>query len=101
MAINKQIDLRFVMGYSPLEFRDTLHMLAEGRVDAAGLVTGSVGLAGVESAFAALADPEQHAKIVIEPALEAAVPTPRIGKEQIDQVAADLAELSTRRRFTR
>ena len=30
MAINKEIDLRFVVGYTPLEFRDTLHMLAEG-----------------------------------------------------------------------
>ena len=33
MAINKEIDLRFVFGYTPLEFRDTLHMLAEGKVD--------------------------------------------------------------------
>ena len=31
MAVNKEIDLRFVVGYTPLEFRDTLHMLAEGR----------------------------------------------------------------------
>ena len=48
MAINKELDLRFVLGYSPLEFRDTLHMLAEGKVNAAPLVTGTVGLAGVE-----------------------------------------------------
>jgi threonine dehydrogenase-like Zn-dependent dehydrogenase len=67
MAINKEIDLRFVLGYTPLEFRDTLHMLAEGKVDPAPLVTGEVGLAGVESAFAALADPERHAKILIDP----------------------------------
>ena len=33
MAINKEIDLRFVVAYTPLEFRDTLHMLAEGKVD--------------------------------------------------------------------
>ena len=48
MAINKEIDLRFVLGYTPLEFRDTLHMLAEGKVDAAPLVTGEVGLDGVD-----------------------------------------------------
>lgn len=30
MAINKEINLRFVLGYTPLEFRDTLHMLADG-----------------------------------------------------------------------
>lgn len=67
MAINKEIDLRFVVGYSPLEFRDTLHLLAEGKVSAAPLVTGTVGLAGVEGAFEALGDPEAHAKILIDP----------------------------------
>ena len=44
MAINKEIDLRFVVGYTPLEFRDTLHLLAEGKVDADPIVTGTVGL---------------------------------------------------------
>jgi threonine dehydrogenase-like Zn-dependent dehydrogenase len=72
MAINKEIELRFVLGYSPLEFRDTLHMLAEGRVNAEPLLTGEVGLAGVESAFDALADPDAHAKILIDPASTAA-----------------------------
>jgi threonine dehydrogenase-like Zn-dependent dehydrogenase len=67
MAINKEIDLRFVVGYTPLEFRDTLHMLAEGKVNAAPLVTGTVGLAGVDGAFDALGDPEAHAKILIDP----------------------------------
>jgi threonine dehydrogenase-like Zn-dependent dehydrogenase len=67
MAINKEIDLRFVVGYTPLEFRDTLHMLADGKIDASPLVTGTVGLAGVEAAFDALGDPERHAKIIIDP----------------------------------
>jgi len=67
MAINKEIDLRFVVGYTPLEFRDTLHMLAEGKVNAAPIVTGTVGLPGVEPAFEALADAEKHAKILIDP----------------------------------
>jgi threonine dehydrogenase-like Zn-dependent dehydrogenase len=67
MAINKEIDLRFVVGYTPLEFRDTLQMLADGKVDAAPLLTGTVGLGGVEQAFEALAEPETHAKILIDP----------------------------------
>jgi len=67
MAINKEIDLRFVVGYGPLEFRDTLHLLAEGKVNAAGLVTGTVGLDGVEDAFDELARPSVHAKVVIDP----------------------------------
>lgn len=74
MAINKEIDLRFVLGYTPLEFRDTLHMLADGKVDVAPLITGTVGLAGVEAAFDALGDPEAHAKILIDPSSDASRP---------------------------
>ena len=67
MAINKEIDLRFVVGYDPLEFRSTLYMLADGKIDASALVTGTVGLDGVAGAFDSLAVPETHAKIVIDP----------------------------------
>ena len=63
----KEIDLRFVFGYTPLEFRDTLHLLADGKIDASPLVTGTVGLDGVAAAFSALGDPERHAKILIDP----------------------------------
>ncbi len=74
MAINKEIDLRFVIGYTPLEFRDTLRMLAEGKADPRPLLTGTVGLDGVDAAFTALADPEAHAKILIDPSSTANVP---------------------------
>lgn len=74
MAINKEIELRFVLGYTPLEFRETLMMLAEGKVDPSALLTGTVGLDGVEEAFAALASPERHAKILIDPASDARAP---------------------------
>jgi threonine dehydrogenase-like Zn-dependent dehydrogenase len=74
MAINKEIDLRFVLGYTPLEFRDALHLLAEGKVAAQPIVTGTVGLPGVDAAFTALADPESHAKILIDPAGSAVTP---------------------------
>ena len=74
MALNKEIDLRFVLGYTPLEFRDTLHMLADGKVNVAPVVTGTVGLPGVEAAFDALGDPEAHAKILIDPKSNAASP---------------------------
>ena len=76
MAINKEIDLRFVLAYTPLEFRDTLHMLAEGKVNVAPLITGTVGLPGIEAAFDALGDPEAHAKILIDPKSNAASPQP-------------------------
>lgn len=57
MAINKEIELRFVLGYTPMEFRDTLQMLADGKIDVTPLITGTVGLGGVENAFDALGDP--------------------------------------------
>ena len=53
LAINKEIDLRFVLGYTPLEFRDTLHMLAEGKVDPSPMITGTVGLDGVAAPYRA------------------------------------------------
>jgi threonine dehydrogenase-like Zn-dependent dehydrogenase len=67
MAIGKEVDVRFVFGYTPLEFRDTLYMLADGKLDASPLITGTVGLNGVAAAFTALGDPETHAKILVDP----------------------------------
>jgi threonine dehydrogenase-like Zn-dependent dehydrogenase len=77
IAIGKEIDLRFCFGYTPLEFRDTLHLLAEGKVDASALVTATVGLDGVQAAFDALGDPERHAKILIDPRSDAVAPVSR------------------------
>lgn len=67
MAITKEIELTFVFGYTPEEFALTLRQLAEGIIDVSGLVTGSVGLAGVAGAFEALGDPEAHVKILVQP----------------------------------
>ncbi|MGH8861437.1 MAG: zinc-binding dehydrogenase [Jatrophihabitantaceae bacterium] len=74
MAINKAIDLRFVLGYTPAEFHESLRLLADGTVHAAPVVTGTVGLEGVDAAFTALADPEAHAKILIDPKSSATAP---------------------------
>jgi threonine dehydrogenase-like Zn-dependent dehydrogenase len=74
MAINKEIDLRFVLGYDPGEFQDTLNMIADGKVDPSPLITGTVGLDGVANAFDALGNPEEHAKILIDPASTALKP---------------------------
>lgn len=67
IALHKEIELRFVFGYDPGEFRDTLHMLAGGKVDPSPLLTGTVGLDGVAAAFAALGEPDRHAKILVDP----------------------------------
>ena len=67
IPINKEIEMQFVLGYTPLEFRDALHMIAEGKIDCTPLITGIVGLDGVINAFSALRDPESHAKILVDP----------------------------------
>ncbi|MEV6062319.1 zinc-binding dehydrogenase [Nocardia asteroides] len=67
LAVNKEVDLRFSMGYTPIEFRDALHKLADGDLDPSPLITGTVGLDRVEQAFAMLGDGHEHAKILVDP----------------------------------
>lgn len=66
-AINKELNLQFVLGYTPDEFALTLRHIAEGNIEVAPLVTGKVGVEGVKQAFSDLANPEEHAKILVEP----------------------------------
>jgi len=66
-GIVKQLNLQFVLGYTGEEFAASLDHIAEGRIDATPLITGYVGLGGVKGAFAELANPEQHAKVMVEP----------------------------------
>jgi threonine dehydrogenase-like Zn-dependent dehydrogenase len=66
-GISKELNIQFCFGYDPMEFGATLTHLAEGEIDVAPLVTGEVDLDGVAGAFAALADPEEHCKIIVTP----------------------------------
>jgi threonine dehydrogenase-like Zn-dependent dehydrogenase len=66
-AIAKEINVQFVLAYSPEEFADSLRALAEGDIDVTPLITGEVGLDGVGAAFDDLADPERHCKILVTP----------------------------------
>jgi threonine dehydrogenase-like Zn-dependent dehydrogenase len=66
-GIVKQLNLQFVLGYSAEEFAASLHHIAEGKIDVAPLITGTVGLDGVKQAFSDLANPERHAKIMVDP----------------------------------
>jgi len=67
IGINKELSLQFVLGYTPIEFADTLGHIAEGRIEVAPLVTGRVGVDGVPGAFEELGRPDAHAKILVEP----------------------------------
>ncbi len=67
MAITKELDLRFVLGYTPEEFAETLHAIADGRIDVAPLITDKVGLSGVADAFERLSSPNEQVKVLIDP----------------------------------
>src|SRR5262249_16507329 len=66
-GIVKQVNMQFVLGYTGEEFAESLRHLAEGRVDATALITGTVGLDGVADAFTELGNPERHAKVMVDP----------------------------------
>jgi threonine dehydrogenase-like Zn-dependent dehydrogenase len=66
-GLNKELSLDFAIGYSPDEFGATLHAIAEGLIDVAPLVTARIGLDELPWAFAALRNPEEHCKIIVEP----------------------------------
>lgn len=67
IAITKELNLQFVLGYSAEEFARTLHHIAEGELSVAPLVSDKVGVDGVAPAFEELGNPERHAKILVEP----------------------------------
>jgi threonine dehydrogenase-like Zn-dependent dehydrogenase len=67
LGILKELNVQYVLGYTPEEFAYSLRLIAEGQVDAASMVTASVGIDGVAQAFADLANPEAHTKIIVEP----------------------------------
>jgi 2-desacetyl-2-hydroxyethyl bacteriochlorophyllide A dehydrogenase len=67
LGINKELNIQFVLGYTPDEFARTLRALAEGAIDVAPMITGRCGVDGVAEAFTTLGNPEAHAKILVEP----------------------------------
>jgi threonine dehydrogenase-like Zn-dependent dehydrogenase len=72
VAVVKELDVSFSFGHSVEEFSQTLHHMAEGKIDAAPLITGRCGLDGVAAAFEDLAQPNLHAKILVEPGRQGA-----------------------------
>jgi threonine dehydrogenase-like Zn-dependent dehydrogenase len=67
LGIMKELNVQYVLGYTPDEFAASLRLIAEGQVDAAAMVTAEVGIDGVARAFADLANPETHTKIIVQP----------------------------------
>lgn len=69
VGIYKELEIGFALGYDPFEFGSTLRAIAEGEIDVTPMITGHVGIAGVPDAFEQLASPDEHCKILVEPAL--------------------------------
>jgi len=67
IAVNKELSVQYVLGYTLDEFAATLTHIADGSLDVARLVTARIGLDEVAGAFEQLQDPERHAKILVEP----------------------------------
>ena len=57
LGIMKELNVQYVLGYTPDEFAYSLRLIAEGKVDAASMVTATVGIDGVAAAFDDLANP--------------------------------------------
>jgi threonine dehydrogenase-like Zn-dependent dehydrogenase len=67
LGIMKELNVQYVLGYTPDEFSASLRLIAEGHVDAASMVTATVGIDGVAKAFSDLANPEAQTKIIVQP----------------------------------
>ncbi len=67
LGIGRELSLQFAFGYEPGEFGAALTSIADGKVDLAPWITATVGIDDIPQAFRDLADPEEHAKIMVTP----------------------------------
>jgi threonine dehydrogenase-like Zn-dependent dehydrogenase len=73
LGIKKELELRFGVRLHPARLPRRAAPARRRQGATVRLVTGEVGLPGVAAAFDALADPETHAKILVNPRTEAAL----------------------------
>jgi threonine dehydrogenase-like Zn-dependent dehydrogenase len=67
LGIMKELSVQYVYAYTPEEFATALRLIAEGQFNASSMVTATTDIDGVAQAFADLANPERHTKIIIRP----------------------------------
>jgi threonine dehydrogenase-like Zn-dependent dehydrogenase len=66
-GIPKELSIQFSFCYDPMEFAESLRSIAEGELNVARMITGEIDLDGVPGAFADLAHPDEHCKILVTP----------------------------------
>ena len=67
IAVNKELNVQYVLGYSAEEFAETLALIADDKLPVEAMVTHEVGIDGVGAAFDALAAPNEHGKVLVTP----------------------------------
>jgi threonine dehydrogenase-like Zn-dependent dehydrogenase len=67
VMISKEIELRYVLGYSPEEFAASLRNLAQGATRYGEIITGVVSLDEAPAAFARLQTDKSQIKILVAP----------------------------------
>jgi threonine dehydrogenase-like Zn-dependent dehydrogenase len=67
LASAKEMSLRFVNAYSAQEFAHTLSNVAEGKINAAAMISSTVGLTRVADTFKRLKDPESEVTVLVAP----------------------------------
>ena len=67
VLISKEIELRFVLGYTPEEFAASLRNLSEGVTGYSDVITGVVGLDETPDAFVRLQSDKSQIKILVAP----------------------------------
>lgn len=69
IAMNKELDIKFAIGYSRREFTGTLERLCAGEIDVAPLISDVIGLESVANAFEELLSKPKRVKILVDPRL--------------------------------
>lgn len=67
IAAAKELSLRFVIAYNIQEFSQTLTNISDGRIDAAAMISNTVGLSGVSDAFERMKNAELEVTVLVDP----------------------------------
>ena len=67
IAINKEISMQFVLGWSMEEFSESLNKIASGEINASALITKQITLDQVSETFKELSSPNTDAKVLVKP----------------------------------
>jgi threonine dehydrogenase-like Zn-dependent dehydrogenase len=66
-GLHKELNLQFALGYTGYEFGETFRNIRKGKIRVQAMITGKVGIEGLEKVFVELGSPGHHAKVLVEP----------------------------------